>query len=92
MLLCYNFSMKIIKARPKTYVKEIFDNNNVLRRKSRYIKSTNVLVKDVFFQCDGKTVSSITKYDSKTVLPKKDIFFDFVGKYFGGIDYEDIKM
>ncbi len=84
--------MKIKNARPKTYVKEVYDSNHILRCKSRFIKSTNMLIKDVFFHSDGKTVSSITKYDSITGKPKKDIFFDFIGKYFGGIDYEDIRM
>lgn len=84
--------MKIINARPKTYVKEIYSSNNVLKCKSRFIKSTNVLIKDVFFHSDGKTVSSITKYNSVTGEPKQGIFFDFMGKHLGTIDYEDIKI
>lgn len=58
--------MNVKNIRPKTYVKEIYDNNNVLRYKSRYIKSTNTLIKDVFFHRDGKTVASIIKYDFQT--------------------------
>ena len=82
--------MKIKNVRPKTYVKKIYDSNNILRYKSRYIKSTNTLVKDVFFREDGKTIASITKYDLKTGEPIKDIFFDAVGKFFGVIEYDKL--
>ena len=79
--------MKVKQIRPKTYVKEYYDENNLLRYKSRFIKSSNTLIKDVFFHSDGKTVASITKYDYKTGKPVKDIFFDFLGKYFEQIEY-----
>ena len=82
--------MNVKNIRPKTYVKEIYDNNNVLRYKSRYIKSTNSLIKDVFFHRDGKTVASITKYDSQTGKPLREVFFNAIGKYFSSIDYDKI--
>ncbi len=82
--------MNVKNIRPKTYVKEIYDNNNVLRYKSRYVKSTNTLIKDVFFHRDDKSDPSNRKYDSQTGKPLREVFFNAIGKYFSSIDYDKI--